>query len=123
MTLDEAREAWVAAGKPRKGALWEECQKLVSMAAKEKAAKRAAEEAALEESNARLLREIAAARAERASADAERVHAIRAIRAAYEWPRCGDGFPSSGAEWAAARWAEAQYGSLEAALAANDVYS
>lgn len=83
--------------------------------AAEEAAKKAADEPARQA-------RVAARMAEIETVKAMNTHG-RVIARAYAWPRCGEGFPATAAEKAAKSWAVEKYGSLQAAMAAMEVYS
>lgn len=127
MTLQQLREEQVhahAAWKASPSAGTEEALRAASAAFH--AAKRAAEEAAAAakkaaDEPARQAR-VAARMAEIETVKAMNTHG-RVIARAYAWPRCGEGFPATAAEKAAKSWAVEKYGSLQAAMAAMEVYS
>lgn len=66
---------------------------------------------------------VVAERAARLSAEKAERAAMSAIRSAYAWPRCGQGFPATAAEHRAAAWAKKAHGSIDAAMTAMEVYS
>ena len=69
------------------------------------------------------LDQILADRAARKAAEKAASGAVSAIRRAFAYPRCGDGFPATAAEKRAAAWAVKAHGSIDAALAAEGVFS
>lgn len=120
--LDKARrkahEAWVAAGSPDKG----ELRDALDAAAKAYAAARRADKPAVKVDDSRI-DEILNARAKRIAENKRERSAISAIRQAFAWPRCGEGFPATRAEEEAQKWALEKFGSLDAAMADNWIFS
>lgn len=62
-------------------------------------------------------------RAARMAAEKAERAALSAIRRAHAWPRCGQGFPATSAEKRAVAWAVKAHGSIDAAMAAQGVFS
>ena len=90
---DAARAAWVAAGRPKSGPLFEAGMAAAQAlaAATKPAAISAAEQARLLAAHEERQRQAAQQRAEQARVAA----AYRRYEAAMEWPRCGQGWPAT----------------------------
>lgn len=136
-TLTAARNAafsaWQACPEKGKAAKAAKARLEAELAAASRAltaAKRAAAEAAAPApavSATEALRAIADAGGKAVSPAAARekarAQAMRVIRSAWAWPRCGEGFPAISAEVAAEAWAIDAYGSVDGAMEAGGVFS
>lgn len=66
--------------------------------------------------------QIEAERAARRASLEERETAVKLLRRAFEYPRCGDGFPRNTAEKKAERLLTGLYGSIDAACEELDIF-